>query len=168
MKSSDEDNSTGNEDEEYVIAVRGFKFFRHRGKFVRQRREEKKSIRKPQDNKKSTSQRKWSRCGDPNNFIGGMSKTSPKAFLGGSWSDSGEDEEEFLALGWHLEEIHVTWAYLEKKQTRLRLYTKNHEELCIQSVETASPLQSDGVRIFIVTASEIQRRRQDMADLKRI
>ncbi|GKA14541.1 hypothetical protein Tco_0694187 [Tanacetum coccineum] len=44
----------------------------------------------------------------------------------------------FLALGWHLEEIHVTWAHLEKKRTRLRLYTKNHEELCIQSVETAS------------------------------
>ncbi|GKA29740.1 hypothetical protein Tco_0715985 [Tanacetum coccineum] len=37
----------------------------------------------------------------------------------------------FLALGWHLEEIHVTWAHLEKKQTRLRLYTKNHEELFI-------------------------------------
>ncbi|GJR66537.1 THO complex subunit 4D-like protein [Tanacetum coccineum] len=45
----------------------------------------------------------------------------------------------FLALGWHLEEIHVTWAHLEKKRTRLRLYTKNHEELCIQRVETASP-----------------------------
>nr|GEY09138.1 hypothetical protein [Tanacetum cinerariifolium] len=41
---------------------------------------------------------------------------------------------EGLALGWHLEEIHLTWAYLEKKQKRLRLYTKNHEELCIQSV----------------------------------
>ncbi|GKB61767.1 hypothetical protein Tco_0917953 [Tanacetum coccineum] len=38
-------------------------------------------------------------------------------------------EVMFLALGWHLEEIHVTWAHLEKKRTRLRLYTKNHEEL---------------------------------------
>ncbi|GJS00433.1 hypothetical protein Tco_0316941 [Tanacetum coccineum] len=44
----------------------------------------------------------------------------------------------FLALGWHLEEIHVTWAHLEKKQTRLRTYTKSLEELCIQRVETAS------------------------------
>ncbi|GKB38145.1 hypothetical protein Tco_0883087 [Tanacetum coccineum] len=26
----------------------------------------------------------------------------------------------FLSLGWHLEEMHVTWAHLEKKQTRLR------------------------------------------------
>ncbi|GJY60766.1 putative ribonuclease H-like domain-containing protein, partial [Tanacetum coccineum] len=44
----------------------------------------------------------------------------------------------FLAIGWHLKEIHMTWAHLEKKRTRLRLYTKNHEELCIPSVETAS------------------------------
>ncbi|GJU55249.1 hypothetical protein Tco_1228963 [Tanacetum coccineum] len=47
-------------------------------------------------------------------------------------------DEVFLALGWHLEEIHVTWAHLEKKWTRLRTYTKSLEELCIQSVETAS------------------------------
>ncbi|GKA09408.1 zf-CCHC domain-containing protein [Tanacetum coccineum] len=32
------------------------------------------------------------------------------------------------ALGWLLEEIHVTWAHLEKKQTRLQLYTKTYEE----------------------------------------
>ncbi|GJS02017.1 hypothetical protein Tco_0318525 [Tanacetum coccineum] len=44
----------------------------------------------------------------------------------------------FLALGWNLEEIHVTWAHLEKKRTRLRLYTKYLEEPRIQSVETAS------------------------------
>ncbi|GKF11211.1 hypothetical protein Tco_0049137 [Tanacetum coccineum] len=32
----------------------------------------------------------------------------------------------FQALGWHLEEIHVTWAHLEKKQARLRTCTKIH------------------------------------------
>ncbi|GJV94635.1 putative reverse transcriptase domain-containing protein [Tanacetum coccineum] len=45
---------------------------------------------------------------------------------------------KYIALGWHLEEIHVTWAHLEKKQTRIRLYTKYLEEPRIQSVETAS------------------------------
>ncbi|GKA07194.1 hypothetical protein Tco_0686418 [Tanacetum coccineum] len=45
-------------------------------------------------------------------------------------------DEVFLALGWHLEEIHVTWAHLEKKRTRLQLYTKYLEEPRIQSVET--------------------------------
>ncbi|GJT05552.1 E-beta-farnesene synthase, partial [Tanacetum coccineum] len=38
------------------------------------------------------------------------------------------DVLRFLALGWHLEEIHVTWAHLEKKWTRLRTYTKSLEE----------------------------------------
>ncbi|GJZ70940.1 hypothetical protein Tco_0634791 [Tanacetum coccineum] len=47
-------------------------------------------------------------------------------------------DEVFLALGWHLEEIHVTWAHLEKKRTRLRTYTKSLEESCSQSMETAS------------------------------
>nr|GEV12407.1 hypothetical protein [Tanacetum cinerariifolium] len=67
------------------------------------------------------------------------------------------------ALGWILEEIHVTWAYLEKKQTRLRLYTKSLEEIIIQTVEKTSPinattseLDQDGVK-NITTASECSR-----------
>ncbi|GJU61909.1 zinc finger, CCHC-type containing protein [Tanacetum coccineum] len=59
------------------------------------------------------------------------------------------------SLGRILEEIHVTWAHLEKKRTRLRLYTKSFKKLCIQSVETASRVSSDDVRTFEVTASEI-------------
>ncbi|GJW11876.1 hypothetical protein Tco_1577703 [Tanacetum coccineum] len=47
-------------------------------------------------------------------------------------------DKVFLALGWLLEEIHVTWAHLEKKRTRLQTYTKSLEDLCIQCVETAS------------------------------
>ncbi|GJT37617.1 retrovirus-related pol polyprotein from transposon TNT 1-94 [Tanacetum coccineum] len=35
------------------------------------------------------------------------------------------------ALGWHLEEIHMTWDNLEKKRTRLRLYTMYLEEFVI-------------------------------------
>nr|GEW54187.1 hypothetical protein [Tanacetum cinerariifolium] len=53
-------------------------------------------------------------------------------------SKSDDSYAKFLALGWNLEEIHVTWAQWEKKRTRLRLYTKNHEEIFIQSLETAS------------------------------
>ncbi|GJW58735.1 MAK10-like protein [Tanacetum coccineum] len=47
-------------------------------------------------------------------------------------------DEVFLALGWHLEEIYVTLAHLEKKRTRLRLYSNYLEEPRIQSVETVS------------------------------
>ncbi|GJT19426.1 hypothetical protein Tco_0878132 [Tanacetum coccineum] len=39
-------------------------------------------------------------------------------------------KQKFLALGWILEEIHVTWAHLEKKQTILRTYTKSHDDFC--------------------------------------
>ncbi|GKA44789.1 hypothetical protein Tco_0737585 [Tanacetum coccineum] len=47
-------------------------------------------------------------------------------------------DEVFLALGWLLEEIHMTWAHLEKKQTRLLTYTKSHDDFCKQWLETAS------------------------------
>ncbi|GJS39950.1 hypothetical protein Tco_0564993 [Tanacetum coccineum] len=35
----------------------------------------------------------------------------------------------FRALGWILEEIHLTWAHLEKKRTRFQLYTKVDEDI---------------------------------------
>ncbi|GJY26448.1 putative reverse transcriptase domain-containing protein [Tanacetum coccineum] len=61
-------------------------------------------------------------------------------------------KQNILALGWHLEEIHVTWAHLEKKQTRLRTYTKSLKKYCLQNVETAylcrRDLISDGVWNF--------------------
>ncbi|GJT14006.1 hypothetical protein Tco_0861048 [Tanacetum coccineum] len=70
-ESSDEECSTSrSEDEEYAMAVRDFKkFFKRREK-----------------------------CGDPNNLIGECPKP-PKdknqmAFVGGSWSDSGEEDDE--------------------------------------------------------------------------
>ncbi|GKC28678.1 retrovirus-related pol polyprotein from transposon TNT 1-94, partial [Tanacetum coccineum] len=39
----------------------------------------------------------------------------------------------FLALRWHLEDIHVTWDHLEKKRTRLRTYTKSLKKYCLQN-----------------------------------
>ncbi|GJV65833.1 hypothetical protein Tco_1476661 [Tanacetum coccineum] len=33
--------------------------------------------------------------------------------------------DEFLAFEWHLKDLHVTWAHLEKKRTRLLTYTKS-------------------------------------------
>ncbi|GJU16320.1 RNA-directed DNA polymerase, eukaryota [Tanacetum coccineum] len=45
---------------------------------------------------------------------------------------------QVFSIGWLLEEIHVTWAHLEKKRTRIRTYTKSHNEFCKQWMETAS------------------------------
>ncbi|GJR63591.1 zf-CCHC domain-containing protein [Tanacetum coccineum] len=80
------------------MSVRNFKkFFRRKGKFVRQPREEKKSFRQ-RDEKKGKSDRKCFRCGDPNHLIGDCPKPShnkdQKAFIGGSWSDSENDAED--------------------------------------------------------------------------
>ncbi|GJR27115.1 zf-CCHC domain-containing protein [Tanacetum coccineum] len=96
--SDDETSTSGSDDEEYAMAVRNFKkFFRRKGKFVRQPREEKKSFRQ-RDEKKGKSDRKCFRCGDPNHLIGDCPKPSrnkdQKAFIGGSWSDSENDAED--------------------------------------------------------------------------
>ncbi|GJU15758.1 hypothetical protein Tco_1143724 [Tanacetum coccineum] len=47
-------------------------------------------------------------------------------------------QDEVFSTEWHLKEIHVTLTHLEKKQTRLRIYTKSLEESFSQSVEMAS------------------------------
>ncbi|GJV38352.1 zf-CCHC domain-containing protein [Tanacetum coccineum] len=96
--SDDETSTSGSDDEEYAMAVRNFKkFFRRKGKFVRQPREEKKSFRQ-RDEKKGKSDRKCFRCGDPNHLIGDCPKPTrnkdQKAFIGGSWSDSENDAED--------------------------------------------------------------------------
>ncbi|GJX31927.1 zf-CCHC domain-containing protein [Tanacetum coccineum] len=73
-ESSDEDCSTFNsEDEEYVMA-------------------------RNKDDKNGKGERKCFKCGDPNHLIGECPKLSrnynQRAFVGGSWSDSDEDEKE--------------------------------------------------------------------------
>ncbi|GKB30204.1 zf-CCHC domain-containing protein [Tanacetum coccineum] len=99
-ESSDDDSSTSDsEDEEYAMAVRDFnKFFKRRGRFVRQPHEERKSFQINKDDKKGKGKRKCFKCGDPNHLIGECPKLSKyqnqKAFVGGSWSDSDEDEDE--------------------------------------------------------------------------
>nr|GEV40474.1 copia protein [Tanacetum cinerariifolium] len=74
-ESSDEECSTSrSEDEEYAVVVRDFKkFFKRRGRFVRQPRNDKKTFQRSRDDKNDKNQR---------------------AFVGGSWSDSGEKDDE--------------------------------------------------------------------------
>ncbi|GJS12308.1 hypothetical protein Tco_0369104 [Tanacetum coccineum] len=74
-ESSDEEySSSGSEDEEYAMAVRDFKkFFKRRDRFVRQPRNDKKTFQKSHDDKNDKNQR---------------------AFIGGSWSDNGEEDDE--------------------------------------------------------------------------
>ncbi|GJU14648.1 hypothetical protein Tco_1142614 [Tanacetum coccineum] len=70
-ESSDEDSSTSDsEDEEYAMAVRDFKkFFKRRGSFARQPRDERKSFQRSKDDKNGKSERKCFKCGDPSHLI---------------------------------------------------------------------------------------------------
>ncbi|GKA85042.1 retrovirus-related pol polyprotein from transposon TNT 1-94 [Tanacetum coccineum] len=101
-ESSDEECSTsGSEDEEYAMAVRDFKkFFKRRGRFVRQPRNDKKTFQRSRDDKTGKNDRKCFRCGDPNHLIGECPKPpkdkNQRAFVGGSWSDSSDEDDEKL------------------------------------------------------------------------
>ncbi|GJX58043.1 retrovirus-related pol polyprotein from transposon TNT 1-94 [Tanacetum coccineum] len=99
-ESSDEECSTsGSEDEDYAMAVRDLKkFFKRRGRFLRQPRDDKKTFQRSRDDKNGKSDRKCFRCGDPNHIIGKCPKPpkdkNQRAFVRGSWSDSGEEDDE--------------------------------------------------------------------------
>nr|GEU81091.1 retrovirus-related Pol polyprotein from transposon TNT 1-94 [Tanacetum cinerariifolium] len=85
-ESSDEECSTSSsEDEEYAMAVRDFKkFFKRRGRFVRQPWNDKKTFQRSRDDKNGKSDRKCFRCGDPNHLIGDIQnhrKTRTKELL---------------------------------------------------------------------------------------
>ncbi|GJZ98220.1 zf-CCHC domain-containing protein [Tanacetum coccineum] len=89
-ESSDEECSTSKrEDEEYAMAVRDFmKFFKRRGRFIRQPWNEKKTFQRSQDDKNGKGDRKCFRCGDPNHPIGECPKPpkdkNQRAFVEGS------------------------------------------------------------------------------------
>ncbi|GJY31959.1 zf-CCHC domain-containing protein, partial [Tanacetum coccineum] len=60
--------------------------------------DEKKSFQRSLDDKNRKSKRKCFRCGDPNHLIGECPQPprikNQRAFVGGSWIDNGEEEEE--------------------------------------------------------------------------
>ncbi|GJT48989.1 zf-CCHC domain-containing protein [Tanacetum coccineum] len=100
-ESSDEECSTfGSEDEEYAMAVRDFKkFFKRRGRFVRQPQNDKKTFQRSRDDKNGKSERKCFRCGDPNHLIGECPKPprdkNQRAFVWSSGVDkNGEENDE--------------------------------------------------------------------------
>nr|GEY13416.1 retrovirus-related Pol polyprotein from transposon TNT 1-94 [Tanacetum cinerariifolium] len=81
------------------MAVRDFKkFFKRRGRFVRQPRNDKKTFQRSRDDKNGKSDRKCFRCGDPNHLVGECPKPlkdkNQRAFFRGSWSDNGKEGDE--------------------------------------------------------------------------
>nr|GEZ68911.1 zf-CCHC domain-containing protein/UBN2 domain-containing protein [Tanacetum cinerariifolium] len=81
------------------MAVRDFKkFFKRRGRFVRQPRNDEKTFQRSRDGKNCKSDKKCFLCGDLNHLIGECPKPpkdkNQRAFVKGSWSDSGEEDNE--------------------------------------------------------------------------
>ncbi|GJS88194.1 retrovirus-related pol polyprotein from transposon TNT 1-94 [Tanacetum coccineum] len=92
-------STSRSKDEEYAMAVRDLKkFFKRRGRFARQPRNDKKMFQRSRDDKNGKNNRKCFRCGDPNHLIGECPKPpkdkNQRAFVGGSWSDSGDEDDE--------------------------------------------------------------------------
>ncbi|GKD16598.1 zf-CCHC domain-containing protein [Tanacetum coccineum] len=133
--SSDEEESCSGSDEEYAMAVRDFKkFFRRRGKFVRQPHDDKKSFRKIKEEKKGKEDRRCFNCGDPNHFISDCPKHSfndQKVFVGGCWSESDEEDKS--------------------KRDEICLMTlDNNEVLSDIPYYSSSSLESESLQIMIV------------------
>nr|GEY05401.1 hypothetical protein [Tanacetum cinerariifolium] len=81
VSSDGEVSCSESDDEEYAMAIRDFKkFFRRRGKFVRQPYDEKKNFQKIKEDKKEKQDRRCFKCGDPNHFALYGLKQAPKAW----------------------------------------------------------------------------------------
>ncbi|GJU46745.1 zf-CCHC domain-containing protein [Tanacetum coccineum] len=99
-ESSDDDSSTSNsEDEEYAMAIKEFKkLFKRRGRFERQPHNERKSFQRRRNDKNGNSERKCYRCGTLKHLIREclmlLRSKNQRAFVGGTWRDNDEDEEE--------------------------------------------------------------------------
>ncbi|GJU84018.1 zf-CCHC domain-containing protein [Tanacetum coccineum] len=99
VRNDEDSSSSDSEDEGYAMAVKEFKkFFKRRGRFVRQPRGDRKTFQRSRNDGYGKSERKCFRCGDPNHLIGECLKppknNDQRAFIGGAWSDNREDEVE--------------------------------------------------------------------------
>nr|GEV43562.1 retrovirus-related Pol polyprotein from transposon TNT 1-94 [Tanacetum cinerariifolium] len=90
-----ETSTSESEDEEYAMAVRDFKkFFKRRGRFVRQPRNDKKTFQRSRDDKNSKSDKKRFRWDDPNHLIEecpSIERQEPKSFCQSDENSSIDD-----------------------------------------------------------------------------
>nr|GEU78237.1 integrase, catalytic region, zinc finger, CCHC-type, peptidase aspartic, catalytic [Tanacetum cinerariifolium] len=166
------------------MAVRDSKkFFKRRGRFVRQPWKNKKTFQRSRDDKNGKGDRKSFRCGDPSHLIGECPKPlkdkNQRAFVGGSWSDSGEEDDEkfkdeMCLMAQASNEAILSGTdnrppMLEKDmydswKSRMELYMLNrqHDRMILESVEQGPLLwptvEGDGVtrqkKYFELSAAE--------------
>nr|GEU40292.1 zf-CCHC domain-containing protein/DUF4219 domain-containing protein/UBN2 domain-containing protein [Tanacetum cinerariifolium]GEU87056.1 zf-CCHC domain-containing protein/DUF4219 domain-containing protein/UBN2 domain-containing protein [Tanacetum cinerariifolium] len=111
------------------MAVRDFKkFFKRRGRFMRQPRNDKKTFQRSRDDKNGKSDMKCFRCEDPNHLIGECRKPpkdkNQRAFVGGSWNDSGEKDDvkakdEACLVAHASSEVHFESSYFSDENSSI-------------------------------------------------
>ncbi|GJT50302.1 zf-CCHC domain-containing protein [Tanacetum coccineum] len=118
------------------MVVRDFKkFFKRRGKFVRQPYDDKKNFRKVKEDKKEKDDRRCFKCGDPNHFISDCPKHSfnnQKAFVIGCWSDSGDDskKEEICLMALENIEVLSDTPYYSSLSLDNESWENEYDKLC--------------------------------------
>nr|GEV73441.1 zf-CCHC domain-containing protein/UBN2 domain-containing protein [Tanacetum cinerariifolium] len=134
------------------MTVRGFKkFFKRRGRFVRQPRNDKKMLQRSRNDKNGKSNRKCFRCDDLNHLIGECTKPpkdkNQRACVGGSWSDSGEDDDEkvkeetYLVAHATSEDGKVICRGIRKKGLYvMKLGNKPKGQVCLATIDENSTL----------------------------
>ncbi|GJY39057.1 zf-CCHC domain-containing protein [Tanacetum coccineum] len=138
--SEEEATSSDSNDKEYAMAVRDFKkFFRRRGKFVRQPHDDKKNFRKVKEDKKEKDDRRCFKCEDPNHFISDCPKHSlsdQKAFVVGCWSDSEDDskKEEICLMALDNNEVLSDTPYYSSSSLDNESWQNEYDKLCKISV----------------------------------
>ncbi|GKD00969.1 zf-CCHC domain-containing protein [Tanacetum coccineum] len=152
-ESSDEECSNSrSEDEEYAMAVRDLKkFFKRRGRFIRQPQNDKKTFQRSNDNKNGKSDRKCFRCGDANHLIGECPK--PPKDKNQRASFSGTKEIKFVKAQKkmssngavkHVLRHEIDATLIETVSMITITHSKN--ELNTASIEYQLPLPADQVK----------------------
>ncbi|GKB16247.1 zf-CCHC domain-containing protein [Tanacetum coccineum] len=176
--SDEECSNSGSEDEEYAMAVRDFKkFFKRRGRFVIQPRNDKKTFQRSRDDKKGESDRKCFRCGDPNHLIEECPKPpkdkNQRAFVRGSWSDSGEEDDEkakdeTCLMAQASEEVHSESSYFSDENSSINdiILDSEYDKLCKMSLEIITKnKQLKAVRNSL--ENEISELKEKISELER-
>ncbi|GJX22406.1 retrovirus-related pol polyprotein from transposon TNT 1-94 [Tanacetum coccineum] len=173
-ESGDEECSTfESEDEEYAMSIRDFKkFFKRRGRFVRQPQNEKTTFQRSHDDKNGKNDRKCFRCGDPNHLIGECPKPpkdkNQRAFVGGSWSDSGEEDNKKICLGVDLEpdkwikdsgcSKHMTASKTNASSHAIKGHTTELELLHVDLIGPSAIRSYKGNRYTLVIVDDYSRK----------
>ncbi|GJV70821.1 retrovirus-related pol polyprotein from transposon TNT 1-94 [Tanacetum coccineum] len=140
-------STSRSEDEEYAMVVRDFKkFFKRRGRFVRQPRNDKRTFQRSRDDKNGKNDRKCFRCGDPNHLNG--EKTKDETCLVAQASNEGcSDSSYFSDENSSIDDLTLDNEYdrlcrgIRKKGLYvMKLGNKPKDKICLATIDENSTL----------------------------